>query len=133
MEYTVDGKKLIIHEGCEEIGYRDLCEVLAEEEIEEIFLPETIRVIHNDAFFDWPEITAINIPAGTQHIGAQAFWGLDELKEITLPVSVSFVGKHAFCNCGNLTITIAGGAGEIPGGWDPAFAANIKQIRFSEN
>lgn len=130
MEYRIANKKLIICDGTTEVGHRDICGILAGNEIEEVRLPETIERIHDDTFFDFPEIARINIPKGAQYIGAQAFWGLDALEELMLPTTVPFVGKQAFCNCKSLTLTILGSPTDIPSGWDAEFAANIKEIRF---
>lgn len=130
MEYTIVDRKLIICDGTIEIGYRDICNVIAKNEIDEIYLPATIKVIHDDTFSDWADISRINIPKGIQHIGSQAFWGLDELEELTLPISVSFVGKHAFCNCRKLILTVIGSDGDVPSGWDSEFVANIKEVCF---
>ena len=125
-------KTLVVCDGETEITYRDILNATANYDIDEIVLPDTIKVIHEDAFFDRPEIKRINIPANVQYIGAQAFWGLDDLEELTLPITVQFVGKHAFCNCGELTLTVLGSSGDIPSGWDAAFAANIKEVRFQK-
>lgn len=133
MNFALIDKKLIISNGETEITYRDILDATANHEIDEIVLPDTIKTIHDDAFFDYYEIKRINIPSNVQYIGAQAFWGLDELEELTLPITVPFVGKHAFCNCGNLTLTVLGSPTDIPSGWDAAFAANIKEVRFQEN
>lgn len=137
MNFTIIDKKLIVSHGETEITYRDILNATAnydiDEDIDEIVLPDTIKTIHEDAFFDFYKIKRINIPANVQYIGAQAFWGLDNLEELTLPITVQFVGKHAFCNCGELTLTVLGSSGDIPSGWDAAFAANIKEVRFQEN
>ena len=130
MEYTVCDKKLIVGSGTVEICYADVLNIFVDEDLEEIQLPPTVRVIHDNTFFDFPSVKRINIPNGVRYIGERSFWGLDDLKEVTLPISVPFIGKHAFCNCTKLILTIVGNSSDVPSGWDKEFAANIKEIRF---
>ena len=131
MKYTVADQKLIICHGETEITYRDMYSVLSEYDIDEIVLPDTIKTIHDDAFFDFWKIKRINIPASVQYIGSQAFWGMDALEELTITNHIGFVGKHAFCNCGNLTLVISCKEAEIPSAWEPDFYANIKNVVFA--
>ena len=131
MKYSFADKKLIICYGETEITYRDMYSVISKYDIEEIVLPDTIKTIHCDAFFDFSEIKRINIPASVQYIGSQAFWGMDELEEITITNNIGFVGKHAFCNCGKLTLVISCKDTEIPSDWEPEFYANIKNLVFA--
>ena len=133
MEYTLCDKKLIVGTGTVEICHGDIFEIINGNDLEEVQLPPTLRLIHDNTFFDFPHIKRINVPEGVEHIGAQAFWGLDDLKELTLPLTVRFIGKHAFCNCTQLTLTIPGNPRDIPTGWDTEFAANIKNVCFQEN
>ena len=133
MEYTVCDKKLTIATGTAEISFQDVSDVLSANDLEEIQLPSTIKIIHDNTFFDFPGVKRINIPNGIQQIGSQAFWGLDDLEELALPITVPFVGKHAFCNCTNLTLTILGNPNNIPSGWDTEFAVNIKGIHFQKD
>lgn len=132
MNFTVADKKLIVCYGETEITFNDINRAISDYDIDEIVLPETIKVIHEDAFFDRSEIKRINIPASVQHIGAQAFWGMDQLEELTISKNIRFIGKHAFCNCRKLTLMITCKATEIPTDWDPVFYANIKRVIFAE-
>ena len=131
MKYAVADQKLIICHGETEITYRDLCSVISEYDIDEIVLPDTIKTIHDDAFFDFWKLKRINFPASDQYIGSQAFWGMDKLEELTITNHIGFVGKHAFCNCGNLTLVISCKETEIPSAWEPDFYANIKNVVFA--
>lgn len=130
MNFTLVDYKLVVCNGETEITYSDISYLTSQYPIDEIVLPETIRIIHDGAFFDCSEIKRINIPASVQHIGAQAFWGMDELEELSISNNIGFVGRHAFCNCRKLTLMISGKASEIPSSWDPNFVANIKNIVF---
>ena len=108
MKYTVADQKLIICYGETEITYRDMYSVISTYDIDEIVLPDTIKTIHDDAFFDFCELKRINVPASVQYIGSQAFWGMDELEELTITNNIGFVGKHAFCNCRKLRFCLSG-------------------------
>ena len=122
--------RFIVCNGETEITYRDINYATSKYDIDEIVLPDTIKKIHDDAFFDCSEIKRINIPVSVQYIGAQAFWGMDELEELTITNNIGFVGKHAFCNCRKLTLMISCKEPEIPSDWDADFYANIKNIIF---
>ncbi len=132
MNFTLVDKKLVVCSGETEITYRDISYATSKYDIDEIVLPDTIKKIHDDAFFDCSEIKRINIPVSVQYIGAQAFWGMDEIEELTITNNVGFVGKHAFCNCRKLTLMISCKETKIPSDWDPDFCANIKSIIFVE-
>ena len=131
-EFKVVGNVLVVCEGVIEIDYPSIYKVISDAsfEVEEVVLPDTLRVIGDDAFFDIPGIKRINLPSSVYRIGAQAFWGLDDLEELVIPATVSVIGKHAFCNCGKLTLRIPFDDQMIPSGWDKTFAFNIKDIRF---
>lgn len=131
MNFTVVDKKLVISHGETEITYHDIYHLTSSYDIDEIVLPETIKTIHDDAFFDCYEIKRINIPKSVQYIGSQAFWGMDELEELSITTSIRYIGNHAFCNCGKLTLTVSCKDTDIPSDWDPNFFANIKSIVFA--
>lgn len=49
----------------------------------EVFLPDTVRTIGEDAF-DWSEIERITLPASVTEIGADAFRNCQKLKTVTI-------------------------------------------------
>lgn len=132
MNFTLIDKKLVVDDGETEITHRDINYAASHYDINEIVLPETIKTIHDDAFFDCSDIKRINIPASVQYIGSQAFWGMDALEELSITNNIGFIGKHAFCNCEKLTLMISCKESEVPSDWDPDFFANIKSIVFGE-
>ncbi len=128
MEHQIIENKLVIPEGITEIGFQDIDPLLTRYPITEIHLPASLETIHDDTFFDHPDIRRINLPAGLRHIGQQAFWGLDDLEELTLPMTVETIGKHAFCNCRKLTLRVSGDSASIPAGWHKDFAPNVRIV-----
>lgn len=133
MNCTTKGNVLIVPEGIVRIGFRDICNYFADGAIEEVILPSTLKVIENDAFFDFSELKKINIPDSVIEIGSQAFWGLDHVEDLIVSDTVELVGKHAFCNLSRCTLTIVGQAQSVPEGWDEEFAFNVKEIRFASH
>ena len=130
MECIIKGKVLIVPEGTVKIGFKDICNYIYDDLIEEILLPSTLEFIEDNTFFDFTEIKKINIPKSVIEIGSQAFWGLDRVEELVIPSTVKRVGKHAFCNIPQCKLVIVGEHQEIPNGWDAEFAANVKETCF---
>lgn len=129
MECIIKGKVLIVPEGTVKIGFKDICNYINNNLIEEIFLPSTLEVIEDNTFFDFTEIKKINIPKSVIEIGSQAFWGMDKLENLVIPNTVKCVKKHAFCNL-TCKLVIEGERLTVPDGWDTEFAANVKEICF---
>ena len=67
-----------------------------------VVLPDTVRTINADAFWD-STVQEVNIPSGVTEIGMRAFLECDYLKRITIPNSVTNIGEQAFQNCTSLT------------------------------
>ena len=67
-----------------------------------VVLPDTVRTINADAFWD-STVQEVNIPSGVTEIGIRAFLECDYLKRITIPNSVTNIGEQAFQNCTSLT------------------------------
>ena len=130
MECIIKGKVLIVPEGTVKIGFKDICNYIYDDLIEEILLPSTLEFIEDNTFFDFTEIKKINIPKCVIEIGSQAFWGLDRVEELVIPSTVKHIKKHAFCNISQCKLIIVGEHSTIPDGWDAEFAANLKELCF---
>ena len=130
MECMIKGKVLIVPEGTIKIGFKDVCNYIHDNLIEEVLLPSTLETIEKDTFFDFENIKKINIPSSVIEIGSQSFWGLDRIEEIVIPNTVKRVGKHAFCNISRCKLVIVGKHSSLPQGWDTEFAANVKEVCF---
>lgn len=70
--------------------------------IEEVFIPSTIRAIDNSAFCSCKALKHVDMACGVQIIGVDAFRECLSLKNIELPESVTQIKKYAFAYCTQL-------------------------------
>ncbi len=76
----------------------------------EIIIPEEVRVIGGNAFFNNDNITSVEIPSGVTSIGKTAFAGCENLASVEMPESVETIGEKAFWACDSLNgVTIPSG------------------------
>lgn len=101
-EYIHDGK-LIIPEGIEYV-LEEACH--EREDLEEIILPRSMRVIGPIAFAECPNLRKVSLNEGLEEIGDGAFLGAPQLTEIGLPSTLREIGPMAFYACGLSEITI---------------------------
>lgn len=86
-------------------------------EISRITLPETIRIIEENAFAYCEGLEGVNIPGGIEKISQRVFSSCTSLKKITLPDSVRVIENSAFSYCKKLEeINIPDGVEEIADG-----------------
>lgn len=64
--------------------------------INEIDLPESVRLIDNSAFDGCSELTEITIPGGVTEIGECSFLKCGKLKKVNIPESLRRFGVHCF-------------------------------------
>ena len=90
----------------------------------EIFLPDTLKVIGDDAIHA-DMMWTLYLPEGLEEIGANAVHAYT-MTELTLPASLRKIGRNAFNGCGSLKqVTMGAGVEEI----DPtAFADTAKKF-----
>lgn len=72
------------------------------EQIEQITLPEGIKVIGINAFVSCENLKEVNLPEGLLEIGPVSFAGCSALKSIHIPDSVTTIGHEAFAWCTSL-------------------------------
>ena len=65
-------------------------------------IPDTVKLIGDDAFSGCTRLTSIDIPDGVEEIGTRAFENCTALTGIDIPKSVESVSKNAFHGCVNL-------------------------------
>ena len=68
-----------------------------------VYLPETVTLIGNSAFFQCSNLTEIKIPDAVTSIGYNAFLSCERLSSIDLPQSLTSIGQEAFLYCQALT------------------------------
>ena len=66
------------------------------EQVRKIVIGESITSIAERAFYDFPRVTAVQLPEGVTAIGEDAFYCCRALTEINLPSSLRTVGISAF-------------------------------------
>ena len=77
-------------------------------------IPESIKTIGFQAFYNCPALESISIPEGVEEIEDWAFGDCRALKEVTVPGTVKSIGKQAFKNCKALeSITLSYGLESI--------------------
>ena len=87
--------------------------------LSEITIPSThngkvVTTILSSAFYEYANLTKINIPESITTIPENAFYNCASLKEINIPRGVTKIGKYAFYNCASLKeINISEGVTEI--------------------
>ena len=70
--------------------------------IKSIVIPESIKVIPEEAFLCCSALESITLPDSLLEIGEKAFWGCDAIETIKLPESLTEIGGEAFWGCDNL-------------------------------
>ena len=66
-------------------------------------IPQGIRIIGNDAFYDCDSLTSVTIPDSVTTIGEDAFYSCNSLTSITIQDSVTTIRENPFTYCKNLT------------------------------
>lgn len=70
--------------------------------LENIYLPEGLKELGQDAFASSPSLQKIILPSTVVKI-ANAFENCTNLYDVTLSGSLKIIGRKAFCGCGSLT------------------------------
>ena len=65
-------------------------------------IPDGIRVIANNAFYEQNFATSITIPDSVEYIGDYAFYDCSFLENLTIPENVKSIGANAFMGCKKL-------------------------------
>ena len=71
----------------------------------EIFLPEGLEIIGDNAFEEFGALESISIPASVKEIGKDAFYR-SGIKSVELREGLRIIGKRAFCNTALSTVVI---------------------------
>lgn len=93
-----DKRRIIVPEGITHIeGYFG-----DYEQLEELFLPDSLIKIGEGVFADCINLKKIHFGDGIEEIGDDAFSGCDSLEEVMLPGSINWIGQNAFASCNSL-------------------------------
>lgn len=95
-EYIKEGI-LVIPEGIEYI-LEEACH--QREDLEEVYLPSSMKVIGPVAFAECPNLRRVVLNHGLEEIGDGAFLGAISLTDIDLPSTLKEIGSMAFYSCG---------------------------------
>lgn len=90
-------KRLIINDGITSIGSFSFYENLTE-----VKIPDSVKVIQDEAFLYCKSLTQIDIPDSVESIGEEAFRGCYGLTEFKISAFVSNIGRGAFAAIENL-------------------------------
>ena len=82
----------------------------------EYVIPNKVKYLWNEAFYDCRHLRKITIPNSVKDIGAYAFLNCKGLKSITIPRSVKYMSEDIFLHDDNLTIRCE--AKSAQDGWD---------------
>lgn len=106
----------------------------SESSVEEIGLPEGLKVIEDQAFYTCTDLTFAGLPEGLESIGFAAFGNCSQLKEIDLPDSLTEIGQLAFAETSLSQVYIPANVENIESG---AFAvlydAGLTEFTVSED
>ena len=67
-----------------------------------VYIPDSIRIIGNEAFKNCTNLKKIHLPESLTSIGQSAFQRCINLQEIQLPDSLTSIGQSAFQDCSSL-------------------------------
>ena len=68
-----------------------------------VSVPDSVRIIGEEAFADNTYMTSVKLPASLEKISYAAFSGCNNLKSVVIPDNVTEIGIAAFANCTALT------------------------------
>lgn len=72
----------------------------------EVVIPNSVKIIGDQAFYNCKGITSVVIPDSVQEIGLWAFYECKALPHITIPDSVQKIGQSAFEGCTALAAVV---------------------------
>lgn len=91
---------------------------LAGSPISSIDIPDGVKHIGGNAFYQCGELTEIDLPDSLRTIGNNTFNGCSKLTSITIPVEVSSIGYNSFANCPGITTLNWNARNCLSTGWE---------------
>ncbi len=105
MRYTGKDKVVVVPEGTEhieELAFSSKNILVPNDSIEEIVLPEGLKSIGKNAFFNCRRLRKITFPESLVKIYESAFQGCEKLESVQLHGEIRIIEESAFHNCKSL-------------------------------
>ena len=77
-------------------------QAFAETNVQEVWVPDTVRSIERRGFGDCSELTTVHLPQGLETIGPHAFENCAKLEQIQFPHGLKSIQAAAFQSCASL-------------------------------
>lgn len=101
--------------------------------LEEIYIPESVRLIGEGAFYCCRSLFSITVPEGVEAVGEWTFGGCFSLRSVYLPSSVKELGANSFRYCKSLYEINYGGTVEQWNGLEKGASWNYGAGAFVVN
>lgn len=76
---------------------------IKDEEIKDLYIPQSVKIISKDAFNGCTSITSVIIPEGVEIMENEVFVGCENLTKVVIPSTMNSWGHSVFYRCTNLT------------------------------
>ena len=105
--YGMQVANVVIPESYNGINVTEIAEGAfdSQKTLKSVVIPNTVKYIRSDAFYNCSLLTEIVIPDSVEVIYADAFWGCSSLRRVIIGENSKLrsIGKTAFHGCGELT------------------------------
>lgn len=103
VNYIGSDKTVVIPDEIEELPVKaiSVCAFM-NTDIESVDIPDTVKMISDNAFTNCQELHTVNMGNGVMQVGYEAFKNCTSLKNLTLSSSLSNIGVRAFKDCDSL-------------------------------
>ena len=71
-------------------------------EVQELFIPDGITMIQDDAFRNCDDLISVTIGNDVVHIGNDAFYDCENISSVVIGNGITYIGEYAFNSCENL-------------------------------
>ena len=73
-----------------------------EKEVKELFIPDGITMIQDDAFRNCDDLMSVTIGNDVVHIGNDAFYDCENISSVVIGNGINYIGEYAFYSCDNI-------------------------------
>lgn len=129
VEWQCSSKKYEIQEGLfQEIGEYS---VLGDE-LEELVIPEGVRILHRHAFSRCISLRKVIFPDSLELVREWAFSGCENLETVIFGKCLRELGEWAFSSCKNLSTVILPDSLSIIGKWAFSGCESLKEVKLPQ-